>query len=148
LGRVNSSILRYAATLLCFALAGRAISGAQTSASVWSGVYTEEQAKRGARVYTRTCALCHGADLAGVDQAPPLVGPAFLPNWTGQSVGALFDQTRKSMPKDEPGTLPRQEYLDIIAHLLSANGFPAGKADLPADAATLALIQIDAKPAN
>ena len=33
------------------------------------------------------CSSCHGPDLAGNDEAAPLVGSAFLANWDGLSVG-------------------------------------------------------------
>ena len=38
---------------------------AQPSKSVWDGVYTEEQAKRGAPLYSEHCASCHGLDGTG-----------------------------------------------------------------------------------
>ena len=44
------------------------------SRSVWDGVYTEEQARRGAALYGQECASCHGATLTGGESAPPLVG--------------------------------------------------------------------------
>ena len=40
--------------------------------SVWDGVYTEEQAKRGETVYRKECAACHGARRQGSEKAPPL----------------------------------------------------------------------------
>ena len=36
---------------------------AQTSRSVWDGVYTQEQANRGKTAYAEQCATCHGADI-------------------------------------------------------------------------------------
>ena len=49
---------------------------AQAQKTVWDGVYTEEQAKRGAEVYAEKCAMCHGDSLGGVESAPALTGPA------------------------------------------------------------------------
>lgn len=37
-----------------------------------AGIYTAEQAKRGSIKYQKQCASCHGADLDGVGQLPPL----------------------------------------------------------------------------
>ena len=37
----------------------------QPTASVWDGVYTEEQAGRGQALYAKECASCHGASLSG-----------------------------------------------------------------------------------
>ena len=39
--------------------------GANQRASVWDGVYTAAQAQRGAPLYEKDCAECHGADLTG-----------------------------------------------------------------------------------
>jgi len=114
-----------------------------TVATVWDGVYSIAQADRGAVVYKKDCASCHGEALTGVDEAPALVGTTFLSNWNGQSVGDLLDLTRKSMPKDSDNTLTRQQYLDVTAHVLRANKFPAGEADLPTSGLRLGQIRID-----
>lgn len=100
------------------------------SRSVWDGVYTEEQAKRGEPVYHKECAPCHGDSLAGGESAPPLTGGAFLANWNGLSLGDLFDRIRKTMPQNAPGKLTRQQSADVLAFTLSVNKFPAGKTEL------------------
>ena len=41
---------------------------AQSTKSVWSGVYTSEQATRGGDLYRSKCAECHGDDLEGREQ--------------------------------------------------------------------------------
>src|SRR5208282_5526805 len=79
------------------------------SRSVWDGVYTEDQAKRGEPVYSKECASCHGAMLTGGESAPPLTGGAFLANWNGLTLGDLFDRIRKTMPQSNPGRLTRQQ---------------------------------------
>ena len=38
-----------------------AMLAAQASRSVWDGVYTDEQAKRGQTLYGKECSSCHGA---------------------------------------------------------------------------------------
>jgi mono/diheme cytochrome c family protein len=100
------------------------------SRSVWDGVYTEEQAKRGEPVYHKECAPCHGDSLAGGESAPPLSGGAFLANWNGLTLGDLFDRIRKTMPQNAPGKLSRQQNADVLAYALSVNKFPAGKTEL------------------
>jgi mono/diheme cytochrome c family protein len=117
---------------------------AQETPTVWDAVYTVAQADRGAVVYKKECASCHGEGLNGVDEAPGLAGATFLSNWNGQSVGDLVDLTRKSMPKDNETTLTRQQYVDITAHVLRVNGFPAGETELPVAALRLGTIRIDA----
>jgi cytochrome c len=103
---------------------------AQTSRSVWDGVYTSEQAKRGATLYANNCASCHGSALNGGESAPPLAGGEFFANWNGLTVGDLFERIRVSMPADNPGKLSREQDADILAFMLSMNQFPEGKAEL------------------
>jgi mono/diheme cytochrome c family protein len=127
--------------LLC-CLAG---SVAARSRSVWDGTYTKAQAARGKTVYEHTCTRCHGETLLGGDDAKPLVGEAFLEKWNGQTVGKLFDAIRRTMPDDGPGVLGRRESADVVAYILSANGFPAGQAELENEDAPLNEILIKAK---
>ena len=129
--------LKYPATILVLALIAlplcllRAQAPASSeSRSVWDGVYTEEQAKRGEPVYRKECAACHGELLTGGESAPPLTGGAFLANWNGFTMGDLFDRIRKTMPQSAPGRLTRQQDADILAFILSVNKFPAGKTEL------------------
>jgi len=122
-----------------------AIAAAQTTRSVWDGVYNSDQAKRGQEVYGKQCASCHGDDLSGGESAPPLVGAAFLANWTGLTVGDLFERTRVSMPQNDPGKLSRQQNAEIIAFVLSMNRFPAGKNELEKDTDVLKQIRLDAE---
>lgn len=116
---------------------------AQTTRSVWDGVYSEEQSKRGGDVYAKQCASCHGSDLTGGESAPALAGPGFLSNWVGQTVGDLVDRTRSSMPQNDPGKLSRQQTADVVAYLFSMNRFPTGKADMDKDATVLKQIRIE-----
>jgi mono/diheme cytochrome c family protein len=118
---------------------------AQTTRSVWDGVYSEDQSKRGQQVYAKECASCHASDLSGGESAPPLAGAGFLSNWTGLTIGDLFERTRVSMPQNDPGKLTRQQNADILAYVLSMNGFPAGKSDLDKDAVALKQIRLDAE---
>jgi mono/diheme cytochrome c family protein len=98
--------------------------------SVWDGVYTEEQAKRGELVYGEFCAVCHGADMTGGEMAGPLNGPVFTSNWNGVPVADLFDRIRTTMPLDRPGVLTRQQNADVLAFMFYFNKFPAGKTEL------------------
>jgi mono/diheme cytochrome c family protein len=114
----------------------------QPSKSVWDGVYTAEQAKRGAALYAANCASCHGLGLTGGESAPPLTGGEFLSNWNGLTVGELFERIRTSMPADRPGTLTRVQNADILAHLLSVGEFPPGGAELSTQTEILKQIRI------
>jgi cytochrome c len=118
-----------------------AISG-QAQKTVWDGVYTEEQAKRGSDVYAEKCAMCHGDSLGGVESAPALTGPAFYANWEGESLNALFERIRMSMPQDNPGSLSRAQNADIVAHILRVGGYPAGSMPLDGQAGALTPIKV------
>lgn len=123
-------------------LAGATLGAA--GASVWDGVYTPEQAKRGEAAYLQACASCHGTGLEGGDMTPPLVGGAFTSNWNDLTAGDLFERIRTTMPLDNPGRLSRQQNADVIAFILENNGWPAGAAELPADSGALKQIRIEA----
>jgi mono/diheme cytochrome c family protein len=128
-------------------LAAVTIAGAaQTppTRSVWTGVYTAEQAKRGEPLYGQQCSSCHGATLEGGEMAPPLTGGAFNSNWSGLSLGDLSERIRISMPQSNPGSLSRQQCADLVAFLLSAGNFPTGKEELPRELEILKQIAFEA----
>jgi len=130
-------------TAILAALAAAA-AFSQTQRSVWDGVFSEAQARRGQARYAEQCAACHGDTLAGGESAPPLAGGEFLSNWNGLTVGDLFDRTRSTMPQSKPGSLSREANAEIIAFLLSSNQFPAGKDDLPQASEVLREIKVEA----
>jgi len=121
-----------------------AVTLAQSASSVWDGVFTEDQVKRGAAAYQRDCSNCHGAALEGGDMTPPLVGGAFTSNWNDLTLGDLFDRIRQTMPLDSPGKLSRQQNADVIAFILKTNAWPSGTTELPAEAGALQQIRIEA----
>ena len=116
---------------------------AQTSKTVWDGVYTDDQAKRGEGFYGKECASCHGSELTGGEAAPPLTGDAFYANWNGLTLGDLFERIRVSMPQNAPGSLSRQQNADILAFILKVNQFPAGKTELDRQTEILKTIKFD-----
>ena len=107
-----------------------ASSHARTS-TTWDSVYSAEQATRGQATYTKTCQRCHTATLGGADESPALTGGAFLSNWNGQTLYTLHDRIISSMPSDTPGVYKKPDVADVIAYILSVNGYPAGKNSLP-----------------
>jgi len=120
------------------------IAFSQSSKSVWDGVFSAAQAKRGGERYAVQCAVCHGDTLSGGESAPPLAGGEFLSNWNGLTVGDLFDRTRATMPQSKPGSLSREANAEIIAFILNANQFPSGKDDLPQASEVLREIKVEA----
>jgi mono/diheme cytochrome c family protein len=127
----------------CVAAAAIGAAAAEGS-SVWDGVYTDTQAKRGETAYLQACASCHGPALDGGDMTPPLVGGAFTSNWNDLTLGDLFDRIRTTMPLDNPGRLSRPQTADVIAFMLKANSWPGGGSELPPEPAALKQIRIQA----
>jgi mono/diheme cytochrome c family protein len=123
---------------------GAAVQAQEPTRSVWDGVYTDAQAKRGEALYGQNCASCHGVALEGIETAGPLTGARFTANWNGVTVGDMFDRVRVSMPHDRPGTLSRQQTADVLAYVFSANRFPAGKAELARQTEMLKQIKFEA----
>jgi mono/diheme cytochrome c family protein len=115
------------------------------SKSIWDGIYTEEQAKRGEGLYAQECASCHGGELTGGEMAPPLAGGEFLAGWDGLTVGDMFERIRISMPQNAPGSLSGQQNADILAFMFQAQKFPAGTTEMDKDAAVLKQIKFEVK---
>jgi hypothetical protein len=103
--------------------------------STGQGVYSREQWLRGRDVYAGLCAGCH--------QAITHVGPQFSTSWAGKKLSELFGFLRERMPKNDPGSLSEQEYVDVMSYMLRLNGMPAGVDELPADSVALTRIRID-----
>ena len=110
---------------------------AQQPRTTWSGIYTNEQAARGEKLYAEQCAQCHGDGLGGVESAPALTGDMFNSNWEGVALGDLLDRIRMSMPQNKPGSLSRAQTADIVAHILKVGGFPTGETPLDGQAGAL-----------
>jgi len=96
-------------------------SGESDLPSYFSG----EQAARGEGLFRETCLACH--------ESSEFQGSTFERQWRGETVRDLFATIAYSMPDDNPGGLPTQTYVDVIAYILALNGYPAGTAELTAD---------------
>lgn len=111
---------------------------------VWDGIFTGAQADAGKQSAAR-CQGCHGPDLSGTDRAPALKGNAFLADWEDGSVNRLFLKIRDTMPPGNTDSLPPAAKLNVVAHLLRENGFPAGASELTLNADALDSLQITKK---
>jgi len=138
---------RHAKIILAVALV-LGLASAQSPSSVWDGIYSDTQAGRGAALYQTACASCHGDKLQGKGPTPALTGSDFVMDWSGMTVGDLFDKMQTSMPADKPGSLSREQNASLVAYLLSANKFPSGMAELSSDAERLKRIRFEATPAK
>ncbi len=140
--RATNGTARAAAVLM--ALVPILLVAQASSRSTWNGVYSAEQAERGASVYAVACAQCHGPDMSGIDAAPPLVGGRFAANWNGVTLGDMVERIRISMPQNDPGSMGRAQVVAVTAYLLQQNGFPAGAKDLPRQSGILGTIVYEA----
>ena len=141
--------MRIAAAILvtCAAYGGATAAALRAGApqdkpkTTWDGVYTDDQAKRGADAYGKSCAPCHAPDLTGLDTAPSLTGGEFNASWNDQTLDDLFERARTTMPADAPGSLTKELYADIVAFILSKDNFPAGPTELAPENAALKQIK-------
>ena len=133
---VRGAMLFGAAAVACFGLTA---VGAQEQRSVKAGVYTAAQADRGIAVFKSKCASCHAPNRFTDD--------FFYQSFAGKPLWEMFDVISDSMPEDDPGSLKKEEYADVIAYLLQLNKFPAGESDLPIDKDALGAILME-KPSS
>ena len=105
-----------------------------------SGVFSASQAERGEGVYRTSCQSCHAKS--------EYTGDKFKVAWVSKSAFDVFDQIRTTMPEDNPGSLERQQYIDVLAYIFSLNAYPAGASELPGDDDGLKKIRIDSPPSG
>jgi len=94
-----------------------------------AGAFTEAQAGRGQATFRRICAQCHVVS--------QFSGMSFRRAWAGRPAFELYELIRTTMPQDNPGRLPPQDYTDVIAYFLSLSGAHAGSGELAAEPDTL-----------
>ena len=118
----------FAVALLCGAVAVSAQERPATPA------FTAAQAERGQATYRQSCQDCHGSTLDnGEFGGPPLKGGYFRTRWGSGNVAVLYGYVSLTMPPDRPGALTPQTYADLVAYILSNNGYAAGDKELPPD---------------
>ena len=98
-------------------------SGLSQDKTVNDGVFTEAQVSSGQVVYDSQCKTCHNMRFYRDT----------LRSWSNQPLLYLWENIMGTMPADNPGSLMFEEYTDVIAYILSENGFPAGDATLDPD---------------
>ncbi len=101
---------------------------------MWDGVYSSAQASRGEAAFDNLCESCHRGGFQG---------PQFMQRWREDKLAAFYNFMSTKMPISAPGMGTRQQYLDILAWVLSTNRFPAGSVELTA--ADLTAVQIVGK---
>jgi hypothetical protein len=108
-------------------VAASAVSSQTSSgtATARDGVYSADQATKGRTSFDDKCATCHDGNMG-----PELMGSAFMKQWEGKPLRSLYTRIAETMPADNPGSLPENETLEIMAYLLQANEMPAGEKPL------------------
>ena len=121
------------AALSVLLLSAALVADAQDASgpSIWSGVFTAAQAKRGNDAYQASCSGCHGSDLRATSgEAVDLTYPAIRDKWNGKTLQERFELIRDTMPLGNGNTLGDKTYMDILAFILQFNGFPSGNQEL------------------
>jgi S-disulfanyl-L-cysteine oxidoreductase SoxD len=130
-------ILFATSTALTVALGAAAIDAQTPSKTTNSGVYTAAQAERGKKVFEAKCTACH--------DTARFTGDTFLDPWVGKPLKDVWDIASGTMPEDNPGSLPQQDYGDLIAYFLQLNAFATGETELKGDGNAMAAIKIEKK---
>ncbi|HEY8585056.1 MAG TPA: cytochrome c [Capillimicrobium sp.] len=78
------------------------------------------QVGAGEQVYASSCAMCHGDNGSG-GNGPALIGEDADLSSHDNGQG-LLDYISEQMPASSPGSLTDQQYLDVTAYILEANG--------------------------
>ncbi len=95
-------------------------------AAAQTGVFSEQQEKRGQGVFHEKCGVCHGDDLEGGTESPALKGDAFWSEWDQKMARSVYSRIISTMPPDSPGSLVEKDVIDIVAFIVHSNGVPLG----------------------
>lgn len=108
--------------------------GVTPTANIWSGVYTDAQAKKGEAIYAGGCSDCHGDQLDGDpgDGFPALASPGFMVEWDGQTMADLVRHIHTGIGNNA-GEMDPETAVTLAAFILSRNGVPSGQAALSTD---------------
>jgi len=128
-GGPKRSALRTAAFVLISAIALHA----QSASTVKDKVYTKEQAARGEKVFTTSCAKCHKLEGPETKDGPPLGGDVFLTKWDGKPLFDVAFGIKLNMPPDGSVILDDAQTADVVAFILKSNGFVDGTKALTMD---------------
>ncbi len=125
---------RFALPIAFGALGVAAAQWHEPPRTTFDSVYNASQATRGKDKFTLVCLSCHD-----MDEHKAILREV----WIGKPLAEFFNYLVTEMPSGDPGTLSPQEYSDVTAYILQLNGMPAGEAELPHTADSLASIRID-----
>lgn len=110
------------AALFAMSVAAAPLALAEAT-TIKDGVFTQAQVDAGEQTYNTSCKTCH--DMRFYRNA--------MKSWDGQPVLWMWETILGTMPADNPGSLMLDEYTDVVAYILSEQGFPVGDTALDPD---------------
>lgn len=118
--------------LVLVACLGSAVAALAEPQTLNDRIYTEAQAESGEVLYEEHCLICHDKKYFR----------PVLKRWDGQSLGVFYTVMISSMPQSNPGSLPLDDYADILAYILSLSRYPEGDKPLASEPSALNSILI------
>lgn len=106
--------------------------------TVWDGVFTPAQAKRGEAIFDVRCRECHST---GFERT------GFVERWREDKLSGFYNFISTRMPRNNPGGASQTEYLDLASYIMSNNDLPAGAQELTVEALTNIQVQRKDGPA-
>ena len=93
--------------------------------------FTAAQVAAGSATFQAHCSACHGTQLEG-GAGPALSGANFktLSSKVHAVVSDIFGYMTTNMPMDAPASLSHTEYVNVMAFILSKNGYHPGGSPL------------------
>ena len=113
----TSSIMTYLMFVMMMTIPAFSSMGQDlTAQSLLQGIFTTEQVERGGVAFREICETCHLVQhFRGIIEQS---------DSSNDLIADYYDIIRLTMPEDSPGSLPEQQYLDIMAYILFINNFP------------------------
>ena len=138
-------------SLYLLAAAASLLGGTFALAQTPAGPFTQAQVTAGRADYADNCAECHGDAMQGAPpDVPALTGQQFRDSWSTRTTRELWQFISNTMPDSNPGSLTEDNYLNLVAYILAANGAKPGttpfastsvvKIDTIADGKTVAAV--------
>ncbi len=110
------------AGLLCAGILGVALAAGAEQRTLNDAVYSKDQARSGKKIYEAHCLACHERNYFR----------QVLRTRQGETLTGIFETMVTEMPQNSPGSLSDEEYVDVIAYLLSRARYAAGDEALTA----------------
>lgn len=88
-----------------------------------------QQAQRGENAFLASCTACHSST--------EFTDAAFQRRWRNRTARDLFNLMSNTMPEDAPNSLAPERYVEIVAYVLTLNGFPTSGTGAPWDVGAL-----------